>query len=104
MKELKEQDDIVDLKSYEDFGPEVLQSSTPVILDCYADWCNPCQQLTPLLEKGVLDNLGKLRLVKVNIDLLPRISDQLNVRSIPAVFLIHGGNVIDTFTGVPSEE
>ena len=52
----------------------------------------------------MLANLGKLRLVKVNIDVLPRISDQLNVRSIPAVFLIHGGNVIDTFTGVPSEE
>ena len=42
--------------------------------------------------------------MKVNIDLFPRISDQLNVRSIPAVFLVHSGNIIDTFTGIPSDE
>jgi putative thioredoxin len=81
-----------------------MKSKIPVILDCYADWCNPCQKLIPILEQKTLENKGKFKLVKVNIDLLPEIANGLSVRQIPAVFLVSGGNVMDTFTGVPSEE
>ena len=95
---------VTDLKSYTDWVPVVMKSKIPVILDCYADWCNPCQKLTPLLEKKAIEAEGKFKLVKVNIDLLPEIANGLNVRSIPAVFLVSNGNVMDTFAGVPSEE
>jgi thioredoxin-like negative regulator of GroEL len=60
--------------------------------------------LTPVLEEKAIEADGKFKLVKVNIDLLPEIASGLNVRSIPAVFLVKDGNVMDTFTGLPSDE
>jgi len=95
---------IVDIKNIAEWKPIVMDSKIPVVLDCYADWCNPCRDLTPILEKKTLESDGKFKLVKVNIDLLPEIANGLSVRSIPAVFLISGGNVMDTFVGVPNEE
>ena len=95
---------MVELKEYNDWTSVVMESKIPVILDCYADWCNPCRDLAPILEKYAIEANGKFKLVKVNIDLLPEIANGLSVRSIPAVFLISGGNVMDTFVGLPSPE
>ena len=95
---------VIELKSYADWVPTVMKSKIPVILDWYADWCNPCQQLTPILETKAIESNGQFKLVKINIDILPEISNGLKVRSIPAVFLVSGGNVMDTLVGMPSEE
>ena len=72
----------------------------PIILDCYADWCAPCKKLTPILEEVTHANGGKFKLIKVNIDTLPQLASGLKVKSIPTLFLIYRGNIIDTMTGV----
>lgn len=95
---------VTELKSYNDWTPMIMKSKVPVILDCYAEWCNPCQKLTPILEQKAIEAEGKFKLVKINIDILPEIANGLKVRTIPAVFLVSNGNVMDTFVGVPDEE
>mmetsp|Transcript_29214 Transcript_29214/g.36279 ORF Transcript_29214/g.36279 Transcript_29214/m.36279 type:complete len:150 (-) Transcript_29214:666-1115(-) len=72
----------------------------PIILDCYADWCAPCKKIMPILEEKTREHDGKFKLVKVNIDNLPQLATALSVRSVPSLFLIYRGNVMDTMTGV----
>jgi putative thioredoxin len=55
----------------------------------------------PLLEKAAIDNEGTFKLIKLNIDNLPQLATALNIKNVPSVFLIHKGNIMDTFTGVP---
>lgn len=75
----------------------------PVVLDCYAEWCAPCKKLDPLLKDATLSMEGKVKLVKLNVDDLPQLSNGLNVRSLPSVFLIFQGKVVDTFAGLPDQ-
>lgn len=58
----------------------------------------------PLLEKATLDHEGKFKFIKLNIDTLPELATALNIKSIPTVFLVHKGNIIDTMTGVPNKD
>ena len=87
------------------FTADVIEVSrtAPVIVDLWAPWCGPCRQLGPLLEKVVREAKGKLRLVKVNIDENPQIAQQFRVQSIPAVFAVAEGRVVDGFVGALPE-
>ena len=87
------------------FMTDVIEASreAPVIVDLWAPWCGPCRQLGPALEKVVRDAKGKLRLAKVNIDEHPQIAQQFRVQSIPAVFAIADGRVVDGFVGAVPE-
>lgn len=76
-----------------------MNQKLPLILDCYADWCGPCKKLTPVLEQLTRQYEGKFLLVKLNIDKLPAIAQALNVKSIPALFLLNKGNILETMTG-----
>lgn len=80
-----------------------MHSPVPVVLDCYAEWCAPCKKLDPLLKDATLSMDGKVKLVKLNVDDLPQLSNGLNVRSLPSVFLIFQGKVVDTFAGLPDQ-
>jgi putative thioredoxin len=88
-----------------DFMKDVIDASkqVPVLVDFWADWCGPCKQLTPILEKVVKNAKGKVKLVKMNIDQYPEIAGQLGVRSIPAVFAFKGGQPVDGFMGALPE-
>ena len=87
------------------FMKDVIEVSreVPVIVDLWATWCGPCKQLGPLLEKVVREAKGKLRLVKVDIDKNPQIAQQFRVQSIPAVFAVAEGRVVDGFVGALPE-
>ena len=86
------------------FQAEVLNSDQPVLVDFWAEWCQPCRVLTPLLEKVVNEAGGNLRLAKVNIDRNPNLAIQYNVRSIPTVKAFIDSQVIAEFVGVIPEQ
>ena len=87
------------------FVKDVIEPSkqVPVLVDFWADWCGPCKQLTPLIEKVVRSYAGKVRLVKMNIDQHPTIPGQLGVQKLPTVMVFRDGRPIDGFMGVQPE-
>ena len=76
----------------------------PVVVDFWADWCEPCKTLMPLLEKIASEYQGAFLLAKVNADEQPGIAQQLGVRSLPTVMVIQGGQPVDGFAGAQSEQ
>lgn len=83
------------------FESEVVQRSktTPVVVDMWAPWCEPCQTLGPILEKVIDATDGKVILAKVNIDENPGVVQAFSVQSIPAVYALHDGQPVDGFMG-----
>ena len=77
--------------------------TTPVVVDLWAEWCGPCKTLGPILERVIGDTNGAVKLVKVDVDANPRVSQAFQVQSIPAVFAIHEGKIVDSFTGALPE-
>jgi putative thioredoxin len=95
---------VIDVTS-ETFKQEVIERSTavPVVVDFWAEWCGPCRMLSPLLEKLAHEYDGKFVLAKVDIERSPDVAGQFGVRSIPAVFGVRDGGVVDAFVGVQPE-
>ena len=87
------------------FVKDVIEESKrqPVLVDFWAEWCGPCKQLTPVLEKVVRAAKGKVKLVKMDIDKHPAIPGQLGIQSIPAVFAFVNGQPVDGFMGALPE-
>ncbi len=77
--------------------------SVPVVVDLWATWCEPCKQLSPILEKLALEYDGRWILAKVDVDAEPQISAAFQVQSIPAVFVVIGGQVAPMFQGAVPE-
>jgi thioredoxin len=73
------------------FEGEVLQSDKPVIVDFWAEWCGPCHAVAPVLDRIVEESNGDLKLVKVNIDEQPALSQRYGVQSIPTMILFKDG-------------
>ena len=88
------------------FDTDVVEQSktTPVVIDLWAPWCGPCQTLGPILEKVTDATDGKVVLAKVNIDENPAVSQAFRVQSIPAVFAMRDGQVVDGFMGAYPED
>jgi len=83
------------------FQKEVVESKRPVILDFYADWCQPCKRLTPVLEATVMQARGAIKLVKINADKEEQLCQAFQIQSLPTVMALANGKVIDSFVGVP---
>ena len=88
-----------------DFEQKVMVASmqTPVIVDFWAPWCGPCQQLMPVLEKVVMASGGKVILAKVNIDENPELAQAMQVQSVPTVLGFAQGQPVDGFMGMKTE-
>jgi putative thioredoxin len=91
--------------SEETFNADVVERSrtTPVIMDLWAEWCGPCKQLSPVLEKLAIEANGQWILAKVDVDANPQLSAALQVQSIPMVVAVIGGQLVDGFMGAVPE-
>jgi len=89
----------------ETFNTDVVERSraTPVIMDLWAEWCGPCKQLSPVLEKLAAEADGQWILAKVDVDANPQLSAALQVQSIPMVVAVLGGQMVDGFLGAMPE-
>jgi len=89
----------------ETFEAEVLQKSlqVPLLVDFWATWCGPCKTLTPILEKLAAEYNGAFELAKVDVDQEQQIAAAFQIRSVPTVFLVQGGQIVDGFPGAMPE-
>ena len=97
--------DIVKDTTTANFMKDVIEASQTslVLVDFWANWCGPCKQLAPVLEKVVKSYGGKVRLVKLDTDAHPSIAAQLRVQSLPTVYAFRDGRPLDGFVGVQPE-
>ena len=85
------------------FEAEVLNASTPVLVDFWAEWCGPCKMIAPVLDELAKDYDGKLSIVKVNVDENTASPAKFGIRGIPTLLLFKNGTVMATKVGAASK-
>lgn len=86
------------------FEQEVVQSSQPVLVDFWAEWCMPCRMLAPTIEELAKDFDGKLKVGKVDTDANPNVAMKFGIRAIPTVILFHNGQAVREFVGLQPKQ
>jgi thioredoxin 2 len=85
------------------FSAEVEHSPVPVVLDMWAPWCGPCRMITPVIDELATEMAGRLRFAKLNVDENPATASRFNVRSIPTILVLKGGQEVDRIVGVQAK-
>jgi thioredoxin 1 len=85
------------------FEAEVLKSTQPVLVDFWAEWCQPCRMLAPTIEKIAKDFAGKVKVGKIDTDANRDIATKYRINAIPTVILFKNGEVAQTFVGLRKE-
>lgn len=83
----------------QNFQTEVLDSSEPVVVDFWAEWCGPCKMMSPIVDEASEALKGKVKVVKINIDDNPNIPTQFGIRGIPTFIAFKDGQAIETKVG-----
>lgn len=87
-----------------EFDAEVLKANMPVVVDFYATWCGPCQELAPILDKQADEFSGKIKFVKVNVDEAPAMAKRFASEGIPTLLFFRRGKVVNSLLGRPPTE
>jgi thioredoxin 1 len=90
--------------SNDNFQTEVLESSEPVLVDFWAEWCGPCRMLGPVVEKIADANAGKIKVGKINVDDNKEMAQKYGVQGIPTMLFFKGGEVAKQLVGFQSQE
>jgi thioredoxin 1 len=85
------------------FQAEVLEAETPVLVDFWAEWCQPCKMVAPVLEKIANDQEGRLKIAKVDIEANPALTNQFRIRNIPTMLLFKDGQPVEMLLGFMPE-
>jgi thioredoxin 1 len=85
------------------FDSEVLAADLPVLVDFWAEWCGPCKMIAPILHEIALENQGKIKVAKVNVDECDSIPGKYGIRGIPTLIIFKNGSVHATKVGALSK-
>lgn len=88
-----------EIENLQEFA-DLVKQEKPVLVDFFADWCGPCQTLLPIVDELAEENKAEIEIVKINVDKNQELAQQFQVRSIPALFFIKDGKVIDRAQGI----
>ncbi len=86
------------------FEQEVVKSTTPVLVDFWAEWCGPCRRLAPTIEKLAADYAGKVKVGKLDTDANHGVASKFGISSIPTVILFKGGQISQKLVGLRPEK
>jgi thioredoxin 1 len=85
--------------SDKDFAAEVLKSSEPVVVDFFAEWCGPCKAMAPALEQVAAELKGKVKVVKIDVDQNPEVTQNYRIQAMPTLMLFKDGKVANQHVG-----
>lgn len=88
----------------ENYIDEVINSDIPVLLDFWATWCGPCRMIAPIIEEIAAENVGKIKVGKVNVDEQEELAVMFSISAIPTFVVIKDGEVVNKIVGIKPKE